>query len=68
MGGVEVLVPEDWKVQLDVQPTMGGVQDRRTGTIAPDRPVDLVLTGRVVMGGIDVGHELPKKGPGRRMA
>lgn len=59
MGGVELLVPEDWKVQIDVQPTMAGIQDRRKGTIPPERPVDLVLSCRLVMSGLDITSEMP---------
>lgn len=59
MGGLELIVPEDWKVRIDVEPVMGGVRDARSGSIAPERPADLVLTGRVVMGGVDISSEMP---------
>jgi hypothetical protein len=54
MGGVQLIVPEEWKVQVDVKPMMGGVQDGRHGTRDRDRPVDLVLTGRVALGGLEL--------------
>jgi hypothetical protein len=59
MGGVDLVVPEDWKVQVDVSVLMGGVHDGRTGPIDAERPPDLVVSGHVVMGGIDVSHEMP---------
>jgi hypothetical protein len=60
MGGVQLLVPADWKVQVDVKPVMGGVQDARTRGADPDRPVDLVLTGRVMLGGLEVASKAPR--------
>jgi hypothetical protein len=59
MGGVVLVVPDDWTVRLEVEPTMGGTRDGRTGRAEGDRPVDLVVSGRVVMGGLDVASELP---------
>ena len=38
---------------------MGGIRDGRTGHAAADRPVDLIVTGRVAMGGVDVSSEVP---------
>lgn len=59
MGGVMILVPEDWKVDIDVQPLMAGVRDDRSGASElEDRPTDLVLTGRVIMGGFDVASNM----------
>ena len=59
MGGVEVLAPEDWHIETDVRSVMGGIQDRRRSTAAPDSPVDLRLEGWVVMGGLDITTKLP---------
>ncbi len=62
MGGVMILVPEAWKVDIDVQPLMAGVRDERTGSIErEDRPTDLVLTGRVIMSGLDVASHMPQE-------
>ncbi len=54
MGGVQLLVPEEWRVKVDVEAVMGGIQDARKGQAGQDRPVDLVLAGRVVCGGLDI--------------
>jgi hypothetical protein len=59
MGGVVLVVPDDWTVRLEVEPTMGGMRDGRTGRDEGDRPVDLVVSGRVVMGGLDVASKVP---------
>lgn len=61
MGGVELLVPEDWRVQSDVEAVMGGVEDAREGPADPDRPVDLSLRGRVIMGGLEITSPPPAK-------
>ena len=52
-GGVELIVPEDWTVTMKTQPIMGGISDRTT---APRGGSDknLILTGTVVMGGLEV--------------
>ena len=59
MGGVQLIVPANWKVQIDVAPTMGGVRDGRTGSIEPERPFDVAVSGRVVVGGLVFASELP---------
>jgi hypothetical protein len=61
MGGVMVVVPEGWKVENNVDAAMGGVQDLREVTIEDDRPTDLVLTGRLIMGGLGIGNQMPKE-------
>jgi hypothetical protein len=58
MGGLQVVVPSGWHVRLDVQPIMGGARDRRAMAAGPVKQPDIVLTGRVVMGGIDVASEV----------
>jgi len=59
MGGVQLIVPANWSVRIEVEPTMGGVRDRRTGSVDPERPPDIVVSGRVVMGGLDISNEWP---------
>jgi hypothetical protein len=65
MGGLELIVPEDWKVRIDVEPIMGGIRDARSGSVDPERAPDLVLSGRVIMGGIDISSEMPGQARGR---
>lgn len=62
-GGVDVRVPLDWRVSLEVTAVMGGVEDTRdAGEVAAaaaaaepagDRP-HLVVKGFTMMGGVDV--------------
>ena len=57
-GGIEIGVPDDWRVELETSPVMGGVEN--SAKLAPDvEPVGtLVVRGLVVMGGVEV-----KNGP-----
>ena len=57
MGGVDLKVPENWTVVLDVTPFMGGA-DYRPNRRAPSEGPTKVLTvsGFVFMGGVDVKH------------
>jgi hypothetical protein len=59
MGGVQLLVPRDWKVRIDVEPTMAGIHDGRTGRVDSEREPDMVVSGQLLMSGLDVSSELP---------
>jgi len=51
-GGVEIVVPETWAVDVRAMPVLGGVDNR---TRAPsDATQHLVVTGTIVMGGVEV--------------
>lgn len=55
MGGVRLLVPPEWRVDLQVQPTMGGVADLRDQRDAPSGgEANLIITGEVLMGGLAI--------------
>lgn len=51
-GGVEVRVPEEWEVVNRVSAIMGGI-DNKTESL-PNANRRLVITGTVIMGGIEV--------------
>lgn len=55
-GGIEIVVPRDWKVDIEASPIMGGVVDT---TKAPVGPVatTLVVRGVVIMGGVEVKNK-----------
>jgi predicted membrane protein len=52
MGGIELFIPQGWKVINRVVPVMGGFVDR-TNPSAPG-PKQLVIDGFLMMGGIEV--------------
>jgi hypothetical protein len=53
VGGLEMRVPEDWKVVLEGTVLMGGVEDKSKSAPA-DSPNMLILRGVVLMGGIEI--------------
>ena len=58
-GGVEIRVPEDWVVQLQAQPILGGISETSTGPGGPPPPASaprkrLVIRGTAIMGGVEV--------------
>ena len=58
MGGVDLKVPENWTVVIDVTPFMGGAdyspKNRRPSSEGPTKV--LTVSGFVCMGGIEVRH------------
>ena len=59
MGGAEIAVPEGWKVRVDAGSILGGIYER--GVSDEGEPPDLVLTGKVIMGGVVITHEKTDK-------
>ncbi|NUN69504.1 MAG: hypothetical protein HUU02_07305 [Bacteroidetes bacterium] len=53
MGGLELRVPVGWNVVVETTPIMGGVEDR-TYPSKDGTGKRLVLTGTIIMGGIEV--------------
>ncbi|MCT9095756.1 hypothetical protein [Haloarchaeobius sp. HME9146] len=64
-GGVELHVPETWTVRMEVLPVFGAAEDARprvireggdevTGRAARGEEVDLIVTGLVGFGGVEV--------------
>ena len=52
-GGVEIRVPENWRVVSQVMPLMGSYEDNTSGRNMGSGPV-LIVRGIAVMGGIEV--------------
>jgi hypothetical protein len=52
-GGIELIVPEDWRVVSEVMPIMGGVEDK-TRLAEGGGATTLVVRGMVVMGGLEI--------------
>lgn len=53
-GGVDVIVPREWNVQLDVLPILGGASDDRPRRGEEHDEIDLVVTGFAAFGGVTV--------------
>jgi predicted membrane protein len=52
-GGIEITVPDDWAVMLDVTALLGAVEDRTRPPLGPAAH-RLTIRGAVVMGGVEV--------------
>ena len=58
-GGVEIRVPEDWIVQIQATPILGGISETVTGPTVPAGSSSgprkrLVIRGTAIMGGVEV--------------
>jgi hypothetical protein len=53
-GAVEVVVPREWNVRLDVLPILGVAEDERRRREPDHDAVDLVVTGGAAFGGVSV--------------
>lgn len=54
-GGVEMKIPETWRVRKDIIGIFGGTDDSRKAKPESDgEPVDLIVTGFALFGGIEI--------------
>jgi len=51
-GGIQIRIPEDWLLRVQVTPMLGGVEDKTIPPLTPGKT--LLLSGESVMGGIQV--------------
>ncbi len=56
-GGIELVVPETWRVQSDVVPIVGGVEDRTVMADDTATACTVVLRGTAFMGGVVVRNQ-----------
>jgi len=54
MGGVEIRVPENWKLVIEVSPILGGIEDKRNSSVEQDEERILVIKGFCLFGGLEV--------------
>lgn len=53
-GGVDVVVPRDWNVRMDVVPLFGGATDDRPRRERTHEETDLVVTGVAAFGAVSI--------------
>lgn len=53
-GGVEIIVPRDWNVQIEVIPILGAASDERPRREEEHDEVDLVVSGFCAFGGVGI--------------
>ncbi len=56
-GGVEIHVPEDWKVQVKVLPFFGGVDNKTSLSKDNTQDVKLIIKGTVAFGGVEINNK-----------
>ncbi len=54
-GGIELKVPREWSVQLEVSPVMGGAEDETVHPAVAGAP-RLRIRGEIIMGGLTIGN------------
>lgn len=54
-GGIEILIPEGWRIVAEVTPILGSFEDTTMSTTDTSAPT-LTVRGEAVMGGIEVKH------------
>ena len=52
-GGIEIVVPREWTVVVQVTPILGAVEDKIRSVSEPSGP-RLVVRGTVIMGGVEI--------------
>ena len=53
LGGLELRVPREWNIESRVSPILGGVDGHSVNTAQTGAPT-LIITGDVILGGIDI--------------
>lgn len=54
-GGIELIVPGNWEVKLEINTLFGGVEDKRAVELmAPNPNKTLIIKGTCVFGGVDI--------------
>jgi hypothetical protein len=62
-GGIDLVVPEGWRVVSEVTPIMGGFEDNTAPPAETNAPT-LVVRGLAIMGGVEVKHTTDEEGSG----
>lgn len=53
MGGIEILIPEEWKVVIDALPIFGGVSDSTISTKSEQAKI-IKIRGTIILGGTEI--------------
>jgi predicted membrane protein len=54
-GGIELIVPSNWEVRLEINTILGGVEDKRpVELMTPNPDKILVIKGTCIFGGVDI--------------
>jgi hypothetical protein len=53
-GGIEVRVPRSWRLEVDGQPFLGGIEDKHTFVPGPEGSPTLHIKASAIFGGIEI--------------
>lgn len=54
MGGIEVKAPQNWRVEVDGHPILGGIEDTHTFSPGTEAAPTLYIKATAILGGIDI--------------
>ena len=57
LGGIDLIVPRDWRVTVRGTPILGGVSNRAEGSSLPDNAPRLRVDALAILGGVEIKHE-----------
>jgi Domain of unknown function (DUF5668)/Cell wall-active antibiotics response 4TMS YvqF len=57
LGGVDLIVPRDWRVTVRGTPILGGVSNRAEGSSLPDDAPRLRVDALAILGGVEIKHD-----------
>jgi len=57
MGGVDLIIPRDWRVTVRGTPILGGVGNRAEGSSLPDDAPRLRVDALAILGGVEIKHD-----------
>jgi hypothetical protein len=59
-GGAQLVVPETWRVSIEMTSVFGGVGDTRSSDVRPPDAPRLTLTGLALFGGLQITSSVPE--------
>jgi predicted membrane protein len=57
MGGVDLIIPREWRVTVRGTPILGGVSNRAEGSSLPDDAPRLRVDALAILGGVEIKHD-----------
>jgi len=57
MGGVDLIIPRDWRVTVRGTPILGSVGNRAEGSSLPDDAPRLRVDALAILGGVEIKHD-----------
>jgi len=55
-GGLKLIIPADWSIQIKMVSVFGGVEDKRLNTTAPNPEKTLIIDGTSIFAGVSISN------------